>query len=213
MFQDYRNTLFSRIKNDERSTTVGFIVVAAILALILINIVYLNFISVQKQNSQSKNQTVVSVSPTPSDIPTASPTTLPTQTVNNVAPINPKTTAVRDNFIPLGSGTGQGSEWKDIPGAQAKVDLSQYSPIKEVRFEASTNVPTGNESVSVRLYNVTDKHPVWYSEVTAQSNSTANLISSPLAYDFGEKLYQVQMKTELQFPANLTQARIHVVSK
>jgi hypothetical protein len=43
-----------------------------------------------------------------------------------------------------------------------------------------------------------------------EGGTSAYLISNPIAYDKGSKIYQVQMKTQLQYPANLTQARIHI---
>ncbi len=214
MLQSYKNNLLSRLKSDERSTTIGFTAIALLLGLILGNIVYLNLISFKKNVTVKSIKTVdaplPSILPSPTEIPTPT-NTIPTVSSNNSLP-TASSALIRDNFIPLGSGSIQSTEWKDVPGTQATVDFSQYSPIKEIRFEASVNVPTGNETVSVRLYNVTDKHPVWYSEVTTASNTNSYLTSSPLVFDFGSKLYQVQMKTQLQFPANLTQARIHVVS-
>ena len=90
------------------------------------------------------------------------------------------------------------------------LDFGSYNRIKEVHFEASVYVPTANQSVSVRLYNVTDKHPVWYSEVTMAGGPSAYLTSPAVSYDTGTKLYQVQMKTQLQSTANLVQSKIHV---
>jgi hypothetical protein len=149
-----------------------------------------------------------SISSTPTSTPTPFPTATPTQ--HPVTVINENEPAIKDYFIPFGTGTSQAGDWTDVPGLQANIDFGNYQNIKEVHFEVSVNVPTGNQSVSVRLFNVTDKHPVWYSEVTTNNN----YVSSPaIIYDKGAKLYQVQMKTELQFLANLTQARIHIILK
>ena len=113
-------------------------------------------------------------------------------------------------FYPLGSGSSTASDWTDVPGVVTSLDFGSYNRIKEVHFEASVYVPTANQSVSVRLYNVTDKHPVWYSEVTMAGGPSAYLTSPAVSYDTGTKLYQVQMKTQLQSTANLVQSKIHV---
>jgi hypothetical protein len=212
VLENYRDILSTRLVHDERSTKTRFLVITIVLVLILANLFYLNFNSIPN-NRQEDLATEDSTSTTTiTPLNEASTTTITTQP-SVPTTTAPATSAVRDYFIPLGSGTGQGTEWKDVPGAQATVDFSQYSPIKEIRLEASVNVPTGNESVSVRLYNVTDKHPVWYSEITSSGNSNSYLTSSPIIFDLGQKLYQVQIKTELNYPANLTQSRIHVISK
>lgn len=217
-YRDYRDALFSRIKNDEKSTTVGFMIIAVVIGLLLIDVVYLNYNSYKKDKvsniiTETANKTPGSTTPLPTQAIVSTTTSTTAFIDNSATPNSSSRTSVRDYFIPLGSGTGQNKEWEDVLGAQATVDFTQYSPIKEIRFEVSVNVPTGNENVSVRLYNVTDKHPVWYSEVTMVNNSNSYLTSSPIIYDFGSKLYQVQMKTQLQYPANLTQSRIHVISK
>jgi hypothetical protein len=215
VLENYKGFFFRRLVSDERSTKVRFTVVTIILILILFNISFLNYIYIsdsKKQPNLLTETTTTSSTTKPSDnlfIPTT--TIAPTQT-QNIPTINTNKPTVKDYYIPLGSGTGQGTDWNDIPGAQATVDFAQYSPIKEIRLEVSVNIPTGNESVSVRLYNVTDKHPVWYSEVIT-NNATSYLTSSPIIYDLGSKLYQVQMRTQLEYPANLTQARIHIISR
>lgn len=115
-------------------------------------------------------------------------------------------------FIPLGSGTNSTNDWADLAGVQAYVDSTKYGRIKSVVFEASLRIPTGNETAYARLFNVTDKHPVWFSEVSLDGGTPKLLISQPITLDLGNKLYQVQMKTSLKFPAVLDQARIHITS-
>lgn len=119
---------------------------------------------------------------------------------------------VKEFFIPFGSGSNSSDDWIDVYGLQAYVDSSQYPQIKSVAFEASVRIPTGNESAYVRLYNVTDKHPVWFSEVSLDGGTPKLLISKPITLDLGNKLYQVQMKTSLKFQAILDQARLHITT-
>ena len=124
---------------------------------------------------------------------------------------NPNTT---NAYINIGFGTNQSSDWTDVFGATTTADIGEYKNIKEVRFEAFVNVPITNGTVSVRLYNKTDKHPVWNSEVTHEGTvDTYHFISPIISYDTGPKLYQVQMKSQLGIVANLVQSRIAIVTQ
>lgn len=122
------------------------------------------------------------------------------------------TTAVKEFFIPFGSGSSLAGDWEDIRGIQATIDTDNYPELKSVTFEASVRIPTGNEIAYIRLYNVTDKHPVWASEVSLEGGTPKLLISKPITLDPGSKLYQVQMKTSLKFQAIFDQARLHIVT-
>ncbi len=129
---------------------------------------------------------------------------------NQTAPLT--STGVKEYFVPFGGATMTAIDWQDAPGLQAYIDTANYSRIKSVTFEASVHVPTGNETANVRLFNVTDKHPVWFSEVFFNGGSNSQLLlSQPITLDPGNKLYKVQFKTQLQFPAVLDQSRLHIV--
>ncbi len=153
----------------------------------------------------------------------AIPTPLPTITVSQKNIISPTTQPVNQStpyasagnefFIPLGTGTSTASTWTNVPGVQAYIDSSQYPNIQTVTFEASVVLPASLQIVSVQLYNMTANHPVWFSQVTLQSsNGTGLLISNPITLDPGNNLYQVQMQTQLQAPANLVQSRVHIIT-
>jgi len=121
---------------------------------------------------------------------------------------------VKEFFISFGSGSNSSSDWQDVLGLQVYIDSSNYPDIKTVTFEASVHVPPANQTANVRLFNATDKHPVWFSEVFFNGGGTPQfLVSKPITLDKGNKLYQVQMKTQLQFQAILDQARIHILIK
>lgn len=119
---------------------------------------------------------------------------------------------VKEFFIPFGSGSGFENDWQDIEGLQAYIDNQNFEDIKKATFEASVRIPTGNQTAYVRLYNKTDKHPVWFSEVSVTGGTPVLLISEPITLDNGNKLYQVQMKTQLKFLTILDQARIHIIT-
>lgn len=141
-----------------------------------------------------------------------SPSPTPKITPVGVSPVVNYTSSVKEFFVPLGTGTTRAGDWEDINALQATIDTNNYNQIKSVTFEVSLHIPTGNETVSVRLYNVTDKHQVWFSEVSA-SGGTAQFVSSPnLTLDKGNKTYRVQAKTSLQYEAVLDQSRIHIIT-
>ncbi len=119
-------------------------------------------------------------------------------------------TAVKESFVTLGSGSSLASEWADIPGAQSYIDSTAYGTISKVTFEVALHTPTGNQTAYARLYNVTDAHPVWNSEVSIEGGTPQLKISSPITLDRGSKLYQVQMKTQLSSRTNLENARVHI---
>lgn len=120
--------------------------------------------------------------------------------------------SVREFFVPLGSGTNTTDEWTDIPGAQAYIDRSKYGSIKSVIFEASVYIPNGNQIIWVRLFNVTDKHPVWLSEMSHEGGAPKLLVSQPITLDSGNKLYQAQMKNQLKDKTNLVQSRVRITT-
>ena len=141
-------------------------------------------------------------------IPSVTP--IPTKAVIQTNSVN----VSREFYIPFGSGSGSSSDWQDVGGLQAYVDSSNYPSIKSVVFESSLHIPTGNQIASVRLYNATDGHPVWNSQIDFNGNTSSLLLTSQVVYlDSGNKLYKVQMKTQLQFQAVLDQSRLHITTK
>jgi len=145
----------------------------------------------------TKSITQPLVTPVPTKAPAVSQTSLST----------------KEYYVPFGSGSGNSSDWQDVSGLQAYADSASYPSIKSVTFEVSLHIPNGNETASVRLYNATDGHPVWNSELAFNGNTQSVLLSSkPISLDLGNKLYKVQMQTQLQYPAVLDQSRIHITT-
>lgn len=122
-----------------------------------------------------------------------------------------QTTGTKELYVPFGSGVNKSADWEDVVGLQTYVDSTKYPDIKKVTFEASVHIPTGNQIAYVRLYNATDQHPVWYSEVSLEGGAPKFLVSSPITLDVGNKLYKVQMKTSLQYQAVLDSSRVHIL--
>lgn len=120
--------------------------------------------------------------------------------------------SAKEYYVPLGSGTNVTDDWTDVVGASATIDTASYGRIKQVTFEATVTVPSGAQKVWVRLFNATDKHPVWYSEVSTDSSGPILLASPAITLDKGNKVYQVQMKTQLKNLTNLVQSRVRITT-
>lgn len=209
MKKPFRDRFFlTRLTRDERKVRIALIGITVVLLLLLANMFYLTIQTIKKESPVLPSALPLT-SPTPSLEPSIITPTI-TSTVPVQAPVQTGS-AVKEYFVTLGSGSSQASDWTDVPGLTAQIDFGSYTGIKEIHFEASVGIPTANETASVRLFNVTDKHPVWYSEITLVNGQFVS--SNPIIYDTGSKLYQVQMKTSLQFMANLIQSRIHVILK
>ncbi len=119
----------------------------------------------------------------------------------------------QDYYIPVTTGSVSSSDWSDV-GGLVTINSTSYKNIQLVYFDASVVVPGANEIVYVRLFNVTDQHPVWYSDLTFQNAGISQTQTSPsITLDPGNKAYQVQMKTQLTFPASLTSSRIHIIAQ
>lgn len=122
------------------------------------------------------------------------------------------TNRVTEFAISFGTGTNATYEWADLSGIAANIDSTKYGNIKTVIFEATVHIPTGNEIAYVRLFNATDKHPVWFSEMSVEGGESKLLVSNLITLDEGNKLYQVQMKTSLKYQAVLDQARVRITT-
>lgn len=143
------------------------------------------------------------------------PSVTPTPVIINY-PIKsaPTVNIAREFYVPFGSGSGAYGDWTDVPGLQAYLDSNSYGTLASVKFEVSLHIPTGNETVSVRLINATDGRVIANSQLDFNGNTDSILLSSPaINLDYGEKLYKVQLKTQLNSPAIIDQSRVHITTK
>lgn len=210
-------------KNDQTKKIIIFL-----LGMILANLLFLDFKEAGKNKEVNVSEMQTAVKPTSTTI----------STFNNFCPnscldkINEATasiklkepivtviqqiktiTEVREFFIPIGSGISATNDWENMPGLQVTIDSTQYDRIKKAVFEATVRVPTLDQWVKVRLFNVNDNRAVASSEVSFTIGSPPTLlISSPIALDSGVKTYQVQMKTQSARTAYLDQSRIHITT-
>jgi len=177
-------------------------IVLVILILLFLNVIALDVIVFRsiKNNNEVLGTTTIDA--------------CPQACITRINQISGKTTTstTKEYYVPLGTGTNTTDEWTDVSGASAYINTASYSKIKQAMFEATVAIPSGSQRVWVRLFNATDKHPVWYSEMTTDGSAPQLLTSSAISLDPGNKLYQVQMKTQLKILTNLTQSRVKIIT-
>lgn len=117
----------------------------------------------------------------------------------------------KEFYVPLGSGSTKSTDWVELTGVEGVVDLANYPNVKSVIFEASLRIPTANGKTYAKLYNVTDKHDVWFSEVWAEGSSGYRAESANISLSPGRKLYRVMMKSTMGYEAILDSARLKII--
>jgi len=198
-----------KIEENAKRTKRAFLIAALAFLFLLGNLIYLNYKLYKNKQAPTVNNSISNISPSIS--PTATISISPTPFTEQNYQIGPTEEGLKEYFISFGSGSTSSIDWVDVGGLQTTLDLSTYGTVDKIFFEASVAVPTANQSVSVRLFNKTDKHPVWNSEVSMNAGDSSYLVSNPIVYDKGKKTYQVQMRTQLGSQANLGQSRLHIV--
>ena len=198
-----------RLKKDEIILKGMIVITTAILLILIVSTVFIYF-ELQNQSQASANSSFDEVSEITPEV------TQKPERIMSDSPIQyqePVITAssFKEQFISFGSGISSSTDWTDVKGLKTTVDLSGYGDIKEIRFEASVQDPAENQIVWVRLYNLTDKHPVWNSEVSKSAGAEGYLVSDPIIYDTGNKNYSIQMKTQLGSTVSLGEARVHII--
>lgn len=135
-------------------------------------------------------------------------------TASNTPVYGGSASSVQEYFIPLGSGMISSPTLTTVSGMQATIDSGAYGSGYTATFEITVSIPTGNQTASFQLYDSTQNHPVWNSSVNFTGGGTPQLlISSPITLDPGSNTYIVQGSTQLQFPAYITQARVHIITQ
>ena len=121
---------------------------------------------------------------------------------------------VKEIFVPIGQGQTAQTTWTDIDGAEVTIDTTKYPPIDTVTFDVAMHTtPAGSGTSFARLYNVTDKTPVWFSDLQTSEVVSTHLESKAITLADGKKLYRVQMYALLNYPAILDFARMKVTLK
>lgn len=180
------------------------------------NILILNLVVFSRQPAAA-SVTIESVSPTPEPtaviVPSVPPSASPTPTLRPSATATPRVPEpIREVYIPLGTGTVLSSEWTGLPATDVTINTAHYPPIAQAYFEVFMHIPTGNGQMMAKLYNETDRHDVWFSEV-AMTGSQIVRREVPVTLEPGNKRYRVMLKSTLRYDAVLDNARIRLTFK
>jgi len=210
-----------------KSASYSHIVITLLLFLIAGNLLILDLKVFTKAPSISQI-TTITISPTPT---ITSPLTtnqscpqscisLINQTITSgpsspqspLFPQLPQSPVSRELYIPLGSGSTSKSDWDDLATTDTLIDTSKYGNIKEAYFTVILKNPSQTGDTQARLYNVTDKHPVWNSEVKMEGPSEKQLTSSQITLNTGSKLYRVQLKSGLKSQVSVDTAKLRLIT-
>jgi hypothetical protein len=115
-------------------------------------------------------------------------------------------------YIPLASqGSTVETIWTDIPGSDFYFDLADYLAVKAVRFEIRLLALHGSAKVYARLYDVTNKRAVDFSELSTQSSTFLRLDSGELRIWRGDNRYTVQLRSENGTEVQLKEAKLKII--
>jgi hypothetical protein len=120
--------------------------------------------------------------------------------------------SAKEYYIPLGSGVTKSSDYEELTSVEAYVDTKNYPPIAQAYFGTHLRNPTGNGMVYAKLYNATDKHDVWFSDVSFEGGGTLQR-EAKITLDPGRKLYRVMIKSTLRYDGYVDNARIRIVTQ
>jgi len=121
--------------------------------------------------------------------------------------------AVKEYYIPLGSGSTKSQDWIELPGIEAVIDSANFPNVKSIIFEATLRIPSANGKVYAKLYDITAKHDVWFSEVWVEGSLGYRAESANISLSEGRHLYRLMMKSTMGYEAILDSARIKIVLK
>lgn len=135
----------------------------------------------------------------------------PTSTATTTTTTRSGAGAAKEYYITLGSGMTKANAWQELAGVEAVVDTANYPPIKSVTFEVYLKIPTANGNVHAKLYNVTDKHDVWFSEVNSEGPILTKK-EATITLENGAKTYRVMGLSTLKYDANIDNARLRILT-
>lgn len=205
----------------------------AILVIAFADLVFLNWwiLKSEKKQPETNNGVVVNSSPLPSISSAASPTPTiqavpsaqPSPTIAPIskpqAPVNTYNqtivqTANKEIFIPLGSGSTNSNSYADLSGTDVSIDLTKYSGVQSIVFQASVWVDGGNGRAYARIINVDDNNPYFESQISSNSGAGSVQNSTNIPMPYSTKVYRIQAKTDItNFAAHIENARIKITLK
>jgi hypothetical protein len=209
-------------------------------ALIVINLLVLDFIWINQRKEGPTPESLAVITPTTA-IPSPTPTLLTTEITppegcskecssyidqkiseaisglptaapqKTIVPAQP-TPSSKVSYITIGGSSSTNStSWQDIPGTDFYFDLSDYPTATGVRWEISLRSFLAGNLVYARLYDVTNSRAVDFSELSSDSGISELKRSVEIAIWRGNNLYRVQGKSSTGTPAYLDSPRLRII--
>lgn len=136
---------------------------------------------------------------------------IPTQAASKTAIIAPTSSQLRVSYIPLMTeSTINSADWKDITPSDFYFDLADYSRAGNVRLEVYLKSQYQSGRVYLRLYDLTNKRAVDYSDLSSSSEAFELQRSSDLSIWQGNNLYRLQGKTQSGIEGYLKEAKLKI---
>ncbi len=204
--------------------------------LIVVNLLVLDFIWVKQKKQPVSQPPTPTTQPTPTPTLLISEITPPEgcpedcvsyidQKINEAINSLPTPAATKETIIQAqptpsskvayitigGSSSTNSTSWADISGTDFYFDLSDYPTTTGVRWEISLRSFLGGNKVYARLYDVTNKRAVDFSELFTDSGTSELKRSQDLSIWRGSNLYRVQAKSSTGTPAYLDSPRLKVL--
>lgn len=117
------------------------------------------------------------------------------------------------SYIPLaGPITTTSTDWVDVPGAESRINLAEYTNGAIVTWDTSLKVAHGNGKAYARLFDVTHQIAVSGSEISTTDNPDyLQVASGNLSLWAGDNLYRVQIKSLNSFEVSFGGGRVKIV--
>ena len=182
----------------------GNAIIIPLLLFLTVNSLLLDIVvfSAYRQDRES-----VSVTKNPEEYAGISETQIDVLGETNIAGSNS-----REYHVFLGSGTTQSDSWVDIPESEVTINGSRYSGLEQAHLEAYLVVTNGIGRAYMKLYNVSAKHDVWFSEISTESDIPVK-VSLPITLDKGAQSYRLMAKSTIRSRMNIHNARIRILTK
>ena len=196
----------------------------SILAISLVDLLFLNWWVYQDDKLKVKNENIGERIIERELLPVASPLLSPTPSPKadtdiqkdvKVSTVNRTETVVQTSqkeiFIPLGSSSTKSNSYAELAGLEVTIDPSKYWAIDSMIFEASLWVDGGNGRAWAQLYVVDDKNPLIESQVSNPTSGGVLKSSGKIPIPSTSKTFRVQAKTDLvDYAAHVENARIKI---
>lgn len=198
-------------------------IILSILLLLTVNIVFLDIVFFSPQNEVSHvaaENSVVNNVPVATECSQACKSYINTVAAASIASPSATVTVTsvdvpvslpKEYYVPLGLGFTRSDEYDDLFGADVFIDTVKYPRIQKVTFEVYLRNPTGNGITYAKLFNVTDKHDVWFSEVSMVGGGSGRR-EATIQLEPGNKEYRVKLRSSMKYDVYVDNARIKIVT-